>query len=119
MKLCGLKPDGQLPGIDLLDVETRVSREQIFGAAYSIHNMTLGDPAATRQYRWIITRRWKYLARDHGVDTTLYKYVHLWDQTPEQLFDLQADPGESKDLIARHSEVATELRWKLKAWLAP
>ena len=119
LKLCGLQLSGQLPGIDLLDVEARVSREQIFGAAYSIHNMTLGDPAATRQYRWIITRRWKFLARDHGVDTTLYKYVHLWDQTPEQLFDLQVDPGESKDLIASHPEVATQLRGKLNTWISP
>ena len=117
LKLCGVQSPDKRPGIDLLDTQTRQARKQIFGAAYSIHNMTVGDPDATRQYRWIITSRWKYLKRDHGLDTTNYKYVHLWDQAPERLFDLHADPGESKDLVSTHPEVATELRERLEAWL--
>ncbi len=36
----------ELPGIDLLDVETRMSRDQIFGAAYAIEKLV-----ATPYYR--------------------------------------------------------------------
>jgi len=79
--------------------------------------MTLGDPKRTRQYRWVITRKWKYLLRDHGEDTTKYKSVHHFDQTPEQLFNLEDDPGEMKNLIDEYPVTARRLRKKLEGWL--
>ena len=106
---CHVSAPKDLPGVNLLDAEKRAQRQHIFGAAYSIHNMTVGSPAATRQYRWVITRRWKYLKRDHGKDTTSYKFVHLWDQAPEHLFDLAADPGETKNLAKSESDVTARL----------
>ena len=114
--VCGVAPPANLPGIDLLDATTRRARKHVFGAAYSIHNMTVGDPEDTRQYRWVITRRWKYLKRDHGKDTTRYRFVHEWDQTAEHLYDLQEDPGEMKNLITDRTVLAAGLRRTLEAW---
>ncbi len=116
VKACGIEVPNQLPGINLLDQAAREKRKQIYGAAHSIHNMVVGDPAATRQYRWVITRRFKYLKRDHGTDTTHYKLVHEWDQTPDQLYDLQADPGERKNVLNSQLKVAKRLRRALDDW---
>ena len=117
MTACGLDVPQDLPGINLLDKEARRDRDAVFGAAYSMANMTIGNPADTRQYRWVITRKWKYIVRDQGRDTTRYRFIHAWDQTPTQLFDLVADPGETTNLVDRHPEVVQELSPKLEAWL--
>ena len=79
--------------------------------------MTPGDPKHTRQYRWVITKKWKYLLRDHGEDTTNYKYVHLFDKVPAQLFDIENDPGETKNLVDEHPKIARKLHKTLEGWL--
>ena len=117
MNICDLKSPDNLPGINLLDEKVRKDRKVIFGAAYSIHNMTVGNPADTRQYRWAITKKWKYLVRDKGVDTTKYKYVHQWDNVSERLFNIEKDPGEKSNIISDFPQVRTELKNKLDAWL--
>lgn len=117
LSVCGLAVKPGLPGINLLDEQARKKRQQVFGASYSIHNMVVGKPAATRQYRWVITKRWKYLLRDHGVDTTGYKKVHRWDSVPERLYDLTKDPHEKFNLNGQHPEVCEELKSRLQNWL--
>ena len=67
VEACGLTPPGGLPGLNLLDATACSAREAVFGAAYSIHNMIPGDPGATLQYRWCVTREWKLLLRSHSV----------------------------------------------------
>ena len=37
---------------------------------------------------------------------------------PPELFDVEADPGERRNAIAEHPEIATRLRNELKTWLA-
>lgn len=117
LKACGVEVNKKLPGIDLLDETKRKERKIIFGAAYSIHNMTVGNPAETRQYRWAITRQWKYLLRDQGLDTTRYVYVHEWDKVKERLFDLQKDPGEKNNVLKEFPDVHKELKTQLENWL--
>ena len=117
MNLCSLKTPQGLPGINLLNEELRKNRKVIFGAAYSIHNMTVGNPIDTLQYRWAITKKWKYLVRTHGKDTTKYKYVHEWDTVPERLYDLQKDPGELKNLISDKVDIAKDLKSQLLKWI--
>jgi len=118
LEACGVDVPDEMPGLNLLDQSAREKRDIIFGASYSIHNITVGNPADTRQYRWAITKQWKYLLRDKGVDTTKYSYVHKWDQVQERLFDLQKDPGEKSNVVSDFPQVANELKEKLKSWLA-
>jgi arylsulfatase A len=46
-----------------------------------------------------------------------YKLVVVNNGQPE-LFDVEADPAERRNVIAEHAEVATRLRRELKSWLA-
>jgi arylsulfatase A-like enzyme len=46
-----------------------------------------------------------------------FKLVTVNNGQPE-LFDVEADPGERRNIIAEHGEMATRLRAELKAWLA-
>ena len=80
--------------------------------------MTVGNPADTRQYRWAITKKWKYLLRDKGSDTTKYKYVHQWDTVPEHLYDLENDQGEKSNVVSDFPKASQKLKAKLNNWLS-
>lgn len=116
LELCGVQSEGKVDGINLLDEKQRTERKSIYGASYSIHNMVVGKPSETRQYHWVISGKWKYLVRDKGVDTTRYKFVHLWDKTQERLFDLLQDPEEKNNLVDEHPDVLHNLRKNLSSW---
>ncbi len=47
-----------------------------------------------------------------------WKLLTDLDGTPEMLFDLEADPGESTNVAERHPEICDALRGKLKTWRA-
>ena len=46
-----------------------------------------------------------------------YKLVGV-NNGPPELFDVEADPGERRNIIAEHGELAARLKAELKAWLA-
>lgn len=112
----GLKAPEDLPGINLLDETARNERKAVFGTAYSIYNMTVGDPDDTLQYLWCIDGDWKLLVRYHGKDTTYYKDTHIWDQTPVRLYNLKEDPHEKVELSGKYPEIVERLRRKIDAW---
>ena len=105
-----------LPGINLLEAESRKGRRQVFGVSHSIHNMTVGDPDDTQQYLWCVENEWKLLVRYDGKDTTRYRNVHVWDKAPVRLFNIANDPHEQKDLAAEHPEVVERIRKAITAW---
>ena len=112
----GLEPPDDLPGINLMDADVRQARHQVFGVTHSIHNMTVGDPDDTQQYLWTVTRRWKLIERFNGVDTTNYKRVHSWDQTPVHLYDIQSDPSEQNNLADQYPDRVDELKQSIADW---
>jgi arylsulfatase A-like enzyme len=112
---CGIQPPDRLPGINLLDDTARQSRDAVFGASYSIHNMTPGDPVRTLQYRWCIERDWKLLLRHYGSDTTNYRSVHQWDTVPVRLYDLGRDSDEHTNLADDHPDVVQRLTRRIDA----
>jgi arylsulfatase A-like enzyme len=115
LRACGIDPPKTLPGVDLLDAETRSARDAIFGAAYAIHNMNPGDPASTLQYRWCIQGDWKLLLRSHGEDTTRYRTVHEWDHVPVRLYDLKLDPHEQDNRAADQHDLVRRLTDRIEA----
>ena len=115
----GVPAPEDLSGVDLLDAEARQAREEVFGVTHSVHNMTPGDPADTIQYRWCVEDRWKLIVRHHGKDTTQYRNLHIWDEVPVRLYDLEEDPHESTNLAEKHPDVVARMRKKLDDWWSP
>ena len=112
----GMEAPANLPGIDLLDANARMGRQQVFGVTHSIHNMTVGDPDDTQQYLWCVEDEWKLLVRYPGRDTTRYRNVHVWDEAPFRLFNLKDDPHEMHDLAGEHPEIVERLKQAIENW---
>ncbi len=112
---CGLQPPANLPGIDLLDADARSQRDAVFGGTWSTHNMTVGEPQATLQYRWCVTKQWKLLLRNNGLETTRYRVLNNWDTIPAQLWSIREDPDETTDLATSNAETIRKLTGKIDA----
>ncbi len=112
----GFDPPANLAGINLLDEKARVDRKRVFGVTHSIHNMTVGNPNDTLQYLWGVERDWKLLVRHHGTDTTNYRNLHVWDEVPVRLYNLETDPHEKNNLAEQHPEVVKRLTAEIETW---
>lgn len=110
---CGIKPPQNLPGLNLLDETMRSQRDAVFGGTWSTHNLTVGDPQATLQYRWCVTKNRKLLLRHDGLETTRYRVLHNWDTRPAQLYAIREDPHETQDLSAIESDTVRDLTAKI------
>jgi len=100
-----IHPPGELPGINLLDVcaGKPIQRDAVFGAIYSHNAVDILDPAANLSYRWCVQWPWKLiLPRAAG-------------GTPE-LYNLDADPMETKNLAAVQGTIVEELTQKVNDW---
>ena len=111
-----IKPSLDLPGINLLDSQKRKERKRIFGASYSVYNMTPGNPNGTLQYQWCIEGDWKLLLRYNGLDTTHYKQLHVWDKEPVRLYNLKLDPHEKNEVSNENMEVIERIRNEIHKW---
>lgn len=111
-----IKPSLDLPGINLLDSQKRKERKRIFGASYSVYNMTPGNPNGTLQYQWCIEGDWKLLLRYNGLDTTHYKQLHVWDKKPVRLYNLKLDPYEKNEVSNENLEVIKRIKNEIHNW---
>jgi len=105
---CGLKPTADMQGLDLLELlrGRGPRRDTIFGETFAHDVADVDDPAKSLQYRWAIEGgRWKLIVPAAGQGS--------------QLYDLSADPHESKDLARAHPDVVERLAEKLDAWWKP
>jgi arylsulfatase A-like enzyme len=114
----GLATPADLPGINLMDADSRQQRKRVFGVTHSIHNMTVGNPDDTLQYLWCVEDQWKLIQRFHGKDTTKYKNVHAWDTAPARLYNVKSDPSEKQDLAPQHPELVIRLKQEIQTWKA-
>ncbi|HJM56690.1 MAG TPA: arylsulfatase [Planctomycetota bacterium] len=95
--LCGLaRPDGPLiDGLDLSallrEAGTRMPERTLF-----VHSQRIPDPEMWRKCS-VMTERWRLV-------------------NGKELFDVQAEPGQSKDISAQHSDVVARLRTDYEAW---
>ena len=99
-------PTAAMPGINLLDEKTRHARQSLQGECFTHDAVDLRNPAASLRYRWIISGNWKLIvpAPQNAPDGTI------------ELYDLQLDPSEERNLAAEHPDVVKRLRAELDAW---
>lgn len=112
----GLNSPADLPGVNLMDTESRGARQRVFGVTHAIHNVTLGNPDDTQQYLWCVEDEWKLIQRFHGQDTTKYRNVHVWDTAAFRLYNLKSDPHEKHDLAAERPQIVERLKKAIADW---
>ncbi len=102
---CGVKLTTDLPGENLLPIcaGQRLERSRIFGEVYAHDGVDLDRPASSLQYRWVFDGRFKLILPQSA------------DEQPE-LYDVVADPHETKNLAAALPDRVKELTAAINAW---
>lgn len=109
LKACGLPKDQAMQGVDLLDDKAVAARKQLFGEVFTHNAVDVDDPASSVRFRWTRSGDWKLI-----VPTTSNE-----PGAEVELYDLAADPTETKNLAAAEPKRVAELSQQLDAWWKP
>jgi arylsulfatase A-like enzyme/predicted alpha/beta superfamily hydrolase len=107
-----------LPGLDLIPAirdGENIDRDTLFGESFAHDIADIEDPEASLLYRWCIEGRWKLLLTYDGA-VNRYAKVQRRGELEPQLFDLLADPTETKNLATANAEVVERLAKKIDSW---
>lgn len=96
----------ELPGIDLLDDAARKDRKVVFGECFTHNANDLDDPKANLRWRWAVRGQWKLIVPNQAIER----------DAKNELYDLVADPLETKNLVLTHPDIELELLSKLDTW---
>lgn len=122
LQAAGLEVPADLPGIGLLPFLTghaELNRETVCGEGYTHDVADLNDPAASLLTRWCISGAWKLIL---SWDTTpdRYAFVHAGNEKTPQLYNLEQDPEEQRNVAAEHPEIVARLSQELQqTWDVP
>lgn len=114
----GLKTPDDLPGLNLLPnckTGAPIKRDTIFGESFAHDIADIDKPEASLLYRWCISGKWKLLLTYDG-EVNRYQSTHPRTEKRPQLFDLIADPTETKNLAAENPEVIAALAKQIEDW---
>jgi arylsulfatase A-like enzyme len=98
----------EMKGVNLLPLaidKIPVPRDTLYGAIFEHDIPDIQASAPGLQFRWCLEGRWKWI-KPAG-------------DGPGELFDVQADPTEMKNLAQEQPERATHLQAKLDTWWKP
>ena len=95
-----------LPGIDLLNEQARKDRKIVFGECFTHNANDLDDPKANLRWRWAVQGQWKLIVPNQAIER----------DGKNELYDLLADPLETKNLVLTHPEIERDLLSQLDAW---
>jgi uncharacterized sulfatase len=96
-------------GANLLDPAAVAKRDTLYGEVFVHTAVSLTDPAANLRYRWIIRAGRKLIVPQPA-------------NTPDgkvELFYLEKDPHETKNLAPTHPDEVAALSKSLDAWWRP
>jgi arylsulfatase A-like enzyme len=118
LSAAGARPVTDLPGLDLwphLQGSTSFEREALFGEGFAHDIADLEDPEASLLYRWCIEGRWKLILTYDG-EVHRHASRHPRAERGPQLFDLERDPHETRNVASEHPEVVTRLEERIDGW---
>ena len=107
-----------LPGLDLwehLTSKKPIEREAIFGEGFAHDIADIDRPEASLLYRWCIEGNWKLLLTYDG-EVNRYASTHPRTEKRPQLFDLEADPFEARNVAGQHPETVARLAGRIRDW---
>lgn len=102
----GLKPDKDMPGLNLLDDDALAARKAIFGECFTHNAVNIHDPASSLRYRWMIEDLWKLIVPAGRNEA----------KGEPELYDLARDPDEEHNVAAEQKATAERLKARLDAW---
>jgi uncharacterized sulfatase len=106
LRLCGVAAPPRLPGIDLLDDKAVASRPGVFGACFAHDAVDLDQPSTSLNWRWCVSGRWKLIVPNLALQTN----------SPDELYDLGADPLETRNLAPARAAKAKQLKDLVDRW---
>jgi uncharacterized sulfatase len=112
-------PPASLPGLNLLPVLRAGQpsvRAEVFGETFAHDIPDLENPQASLVHRWIVADRWKLLLTYDGEVSARYADANPRPEPRPQLFDLAADPHETRNLAAQHPERVADLAARIARW---
>lgn len=109
LKACGLPADPAMQGLDLFDDKAVAARTQLFGEIFTHNAVDVDEPSTSVRFRWTRSGNWKLI-----VPTTSNE-----PGAEVELYDLAADPTETKNLAAAEPARVAELSKQLDAWWKP
>lgn len=104
LKAVGLPVPQEMTGVDLLDPKAVAARKYVFGETFSHDAVDLEDPASSLQYRWVTDGPWRLIV---GVGKNAGSV---------ELYQVENDPRELKDLAAQEPQRVREMAAALDAW---
>ncbi len=99
LRACGVEPPAPMGGLDLLGPP--LARDAVFGDLYVHTSKDVDRPALNLTHRWVREKDWKLIVPQEG--------------RPE-LYQVERDPHEVKDLAAAEPARVEALRRRLDAW---
>ncbi len=103
---CGVAPDADLPGLSLLDVGAggkSLKRDAVFGEIFQHTAAAVGKPGLSLTHRWVREGDWKLIRFDRP-------------PKPPELYDVNADPTEERNLAPMHPDRADRLAQRIDQW---
>ncbi|MFO1440302.1 MAG: sulfatase-like hydrolase/transferase [Verrucomicrobiaceae bacterium] len=109
LKAAGVESSKPLPGLNLLDDAAVNGRTTLYGECFTHNFVDIRTPATSLKWRWIIDGNDKLIvpAKANQPDDVI------------ELYDLQNDPTEEKNLATGQAEKVKALNAKLDAWWKP
>lgn len=102
MRLAGIEPAADLPGVDLLDRRAVRRRGAVFGECFTHDAVDLERPAAGLRWRWVVEGNWKLIAPAPWNEPTARPELYRLDRDPLELDDRSAaEPGRVRRLQRR------------------
>lgn len=106
LKLGGVKPPVELPGINLIDHDAMAARKSVFVEAYTHNIADLKNPGQSLTAQVVISGWSKLLVPGSAAADRPFASA----PTTMELFDLKADPLEGKNLAAEKREEVERLQ---------
>lgn len=107
LKLAGIAAPNT-PGIDLTDRSKVQERRTIYGECFAHNFADMDNPASCLRWRWVLEGGMKLIVPAAGAPTS-----------EVELFNVSADPYESKNFVSDKPDVTAALKKKLDDWWKP
>ncbi len=118
LHLAGIEPPAPLPGLNLIDLPAMRARDSIFIEAYSHDIVALDQPVKSLTARTVIEGWTKLIVPGpHVEDIERRPFAKLAGIV--ELYDLKADPTETRNLAAEHPAEVARLKAMLDGHLNP